>query len=115
MSPGKRGSQLRFQPSVAISRVAASSLRPPGGLAPAGAISLAQGEPDFPTPEPVIEALCRAAAGGYTRYGDMNGDPELRAAIAALASRIADGRTPSARSWSATAGPRPSRPRSWPR
>jgi aspartate aminotransferase len=80
---------LRFQPSAAISRVAAASLRPPGGLAPAGAISLAQGEPDFPTPEPVIEALCQAAAGGYTRYGDMNGDPELRAAIAGLATRIA--------------------------
>jgi aspartate aminotransferase len=80
---------LDFQPSAAISRVAAASLRPPGGLVPAGAISLAQGEPDFPTPEPVIEALCQAARGGYTRYGDMNGDPELRAVIAGLASRIA--------------------------
>jgi aspartate aminotransferase len=84
-----KGRHLRFQPSAAISRVAAASLRPPGGLAPAGAISLAQGEPDFPTPEPVIEALCQAARGGYTRYGDMNGDPELRAAIAERASRIA--------------------------
>jgi aspartate aminotransferase len=80
---------LDFQPSAAIRRVAAASLRPPGGLVPAGAISLAQGEPDFPTPEPVIEALCQAARGGYTRYGDMNGDPELRAVIAGLASRIA--------------------------
>jgi aspartate aminotransferase len=84
-----KGRHLRFQPSAAISRVAAASLRPPGGLAPAGAISLAQGEPDFPTPEPVIEALCQAVRGGYTRYGDMNGDPELRSAIAELASRIA--------------------------
>jgi aspartate aminotransferase len=80
---------LDFQPSAAISRVAAASLRPPGGLAPAGAISLAQGEPDFPTPEPITEALSRAVRDGYTRYGDMNGDPELRAAIAALASGIA--------------------------
>ena len=89
MSGTTKGRHLRFQPSAAISRVAAASLRPPGGLAPAGAISLAQGEPDFPTPEPVIEALCQAARGGYTRYGDMNGDPELRAAIAERASRIA--------------------------
>jgi aspartate aminotransferase len=80
---------LRFQPSAAVSRVTANSLRPPGDLAPAGAISLAQGEPDFPTPEPVIEALCQAASSGYTRYGDMNGDPELRAVIAQLVSRIA--------------------------
>jgi aspartate aminotransferase len=83
------GDSVHFEPSAAISRVAAASLRPPGGLAPAGAISLAQGEPDFPTPEPVIEALVQAVRGGYTRYGDMNGDPELRAAIAERASRIA--------------------------
>jgi aspartate aminotransferase len=54
-----------------------------------GTISLAQGEPDFATPEPVIEALRRAVGNGYTHYGDMNGDPELRDAIAQHVSQIA--------------------------
>jgi aspartate aminotransferase len=80
---------MLFQPSAAIERVARTSLRPPGAVAPQGVVSLAQGEPDFATPEPIVAALCRAARGGYTHYGDMNGDPELREAIAELASRIA--------------------------
>jgi aspartate aminotransferase len=81
--------QMLFQPSAAIARVARASLRPPGGAAARGVISLAQGEPDFATPEPIVEALCRAVRAGYTYYGDMNGDPELRAAIAQRASQIA--------------------------
>jgi aspartate aminotransferase len=80
---------MLFQQSAAIARVARASLRPPGGVAPQGVISLAQGEPDFATPEPIVEALRRAVRDGYTRYGDMNGDPELREAIAQQASRIA--------------------------
>ena len=80
---------MLFQQSAAIARVAEASLRPPGGVAPPGAISLAQGEPDFATPEPIVEALSKAVRDGYTRYGDMNGDPELREAIAQQASRIA--------------------------
>jgi aspartate aminotransferase len=80
---------MLFQQSAAIARVARASLRPPGGVPPPGVISLAQGEPDFATPEPIAEALRRAVRDGYTRYGDMNGDPELREAIAQQASRIA--------------------------
>src|SRR5487761_1880047 len=80
---------MLFQQSAAIARVARASLRPPGGMVGPGVISLAQGEPDFATPEPIAEALCRAVRDGYTRYGDMNGDPELREAIAQQASRIA--------------------------
>jgi aspartate aminotransferase len=80
---------MRFQQSAAIARVARASLRPPGGVAPQGVISLAQGEPDFATPEPIAEALRRALQDGYTRYADMNGDPELREAIARQASQIA--------------------------
>jgi aspartate aminotransferase len=80
---------MLFQQSAAIARVARASLRPPGGVAPQGVISLAQGEPDFATPEPIAEALRRALRDGYTRYADMNGDPELREAIARQASQIA--------------------------
>ena len=80
---------MHFQPSAAATRLATASLRPAGGLAPAGTVSLAQGEPDFATPEPITEALCRAVRDGYTHYGDMNGDPELREAIAHNASQLA--------------------------
>jgi aspartate aminotransferase len=83
---------MLFRHSRAIERVARASLRPAGGSQPPGTISLAQGEPDFPTPAPIVEALDQAVRDGYTRYGDMNGDPELREAIAEHASRIS--RTP---------------------
>ncbi|WPB89344.1 pyridoxal phosphate-dependent aminotransferase [Streptomyces malaysiensis] len=46
------------------------------------------GEPDFPTPEPIAEALRQALRDGYTHYGDLNGDPELRDTIAAQADRL---------------------------
>ena len=81
---------MLFQQSAAIARVARASLRPPGGMPGQGVISLAQGEPDFATPEPIAAALRRALRDGYTGYADMNGDPELREAIAQHASRIAD-------------------------
>jgi aspartate/methionine/tyrosine aminotransferase len=41
------------------------------------------GEPDFPTPAPVIEAAQRAIAAGGVYYTSALGLPELRAAIAA--------------------------------
>jgi aspartate/methionine/tyrosine aminotransferase len=40
------------------------------------------GEPDFPTPEPVLAAGQRALAAGHTRYTPALGLPELRTAIA---------------------------------
>ena len=63
---------------------------PRAGCRRRASIPLAQGEPDFATPEPIAEALRRALRDGYTGYADMNGDPELREAIAQHASRIAD-------------------------
>ena len=39
------------------------------------------GEPDFPTPEPVIRAGQQALAAGHTHYTPAAGLPELRAAI----------------------------------
>ncbi len=44
--------------------------------------SLSAGEPDFDTPEFIIEAALKALKDGYTRYGPAAGDPELREAIA---------------------------------
>jgi aspartate aminotransferase len=44
-------------------------------------INLGQGEPDFPTPEHVIEAALRAMRAGETRYTDTDGTPQLKAAV----------------------------------
>jgi len=46
-------------------------------------IGLSQGEPDFDTPEHIIEAAHRAMRGGRTRYTPVDGTPELKQAIVA--------------------------------
>ena len=46
------------------------------------AIHLEVGEPDFPTPEHVVEAAHEAARAGQTRYAPNAGVPELREALA---------------------------------
>ena len=46
-------------------------------------VSLATGEPDFPTPPEVIEAAHRAALAGQTKYTATLGTADLRAAVAA--------------------------------
>lgn len=45
-------------------------------------IGLSQGEPDFPTPEHVNTAGRAAINRGLTRYTDVDGTPELKAAVA---------------------------------
>ena len=44
-------------------------------------IDLTVGEPDFPTPLPILAAAKRALDEGYTRYTSVPGLPELRASI----------------------------------
>lgn len=44
-------------------------------------IGLTAGEPDFATPEHVIEAAARAMRDGKTKYTDVGGTPELRQAV----------------------------------
>jgi aspartate/methionine/tyrosine aminotransferase len=50
-------------------------------------IHLEIGEPDFPTPEHIVEAAKKALDEGWTHYGPTQGLPELREAIAATVSR----------------------------
>jgi aspartate aminotransferase len=50
-------------------------------------IHLEIGEPDFPTPQHVVEAGKRALDEGWTKYGPTQGLPELRESIAAYISR----------------------------
>ena len=44
-------------------------------------ISLSAGEPDFDTPDNIKEAAIRALKEGKTKYTDVDGIPELKAAI----------------------------------
>ena len=50
-------------------------------------VELAQGEPDFNTPDHVIEAAYRAMHAGQTHYTQVDGTPELKAAIVAKFKR----------------------------
>lgn len=62
--------------TLAITRLAADLRRQGHDV-----IGLAQGEPDFDTPEPIREAAKRAIDSGQTRYTDVDGTPELKDAI----------------------------------
>ena len=53
-----------------------------------GAINLAQGFPDFDTPEEIKEAAKRAVDGGINQYPVTWGSPRFRAAIAAKYARF---------------------------
>ena len=53
-------------------------------------VSLTQGEPDFNTPEHVVEAAYRAMRSGQTHYTPVDGTPELKDAIASKFRREND-------------------------
>jgi aspartate aminotransferase len=44
-------------------------------------VSLSAGEPDFDTPQNIKDAIAKALAEGRTKYTDVDGIPELKAAI----------------------------------
>src|SRR3989337_1717525 len=50
-------------------------------------IGLGQGEPDFDTPDNIKEAAIRAIRAGKTKYTNVDGIPELKAAIVAKFKR----------------------------
>jgi aspartate aminotransferase len=69
-------------------RIRAASRRPKTlGVAVPGAVSLAMGEPDSNTPQPVVEAAVRALRAGRTRYSQITGSPDLRQEIASHLAR----------------------------
>ncbi len=55
-------------------------------------ISLAAGDPDFATPEHIVQALTDAVVAGATHYGQPQGDPELRMALAEQIGEVANRR-----------------------
>ena len=76
-----------FQQSTTLARVKPSATNAASAKARAlkaqgrNIISLDVGEPDFDTPENIREAGIRAIREGKTRYTDVDGTPELKAAI----------------------------------
>lgn len=51
-------------------------------------ISIGGGEPEYKTPEHIIEAMKKAMDDGYTHYGDFKHMPELREAVAAKYQKL---------------------------
>lgn len=76
-----------FVPSTALNRIKPSPTlavtQLAGELKRAGRdiISLGAGEPDFNTPEHIQQAAIAAMRAGQTKYTDVDGTPELKAAV----------------------------------
>ncbi|ARM92118.1 aspartate aminotransferase B (plasmid) [Rhizobium sp. CIAT894] len=77
-----RVASIKSSPSMAVS-MAAKAMRAKGE----NVIDLSLGEPDFETPDHVVEAAVEAMRKGLTRYTAPNGLPELRQAIVAKFKR----------------------------
>src|SRR4051812_32999920 len=77
-----------FRPSAAVQRILDHSRRPVGRNLP-GVIRLVSGDPDVSTPEYIRRALADAIMAGETHYVDGQGEPALRAALAAQVARAA--------------------------
>jgi aspartate/methionine/tyrosine aminotransferase len=77
-----------FVPSRMVRELDAHSQRL---FSPSGpeVVPLHFGDPDFPTPEHICTALLAAIREGATHYAALDGDPELRAALAGEVSRTA--------------------------
>src|SRR3990172_8887559 len=74
----------RIQPSATIAvSMKARQLKAAGQ----DIISLSAGEPDFDTPENIKMAAVKALKDGKTKYTDVDGIPELKAAICAKFKR----------------------------
>ena len=77
-----RVSNISLSPSMVVS-MAAQSMRARGEEV----VDLSLGEPDFATPEHIVEAASRAMRDGETRYTGPAGSPALRAAVVAKFER----------------------------
>ncbi len=76
MTLSRRARDLKPSATLAIT-ARAKQLRAEG----VDVIGFGAGEPDFPTPEHVVEAAVDAVRAGDTRYTPVGGTPELKAAV----------------------------------
>ncbi len=75
-------SRIKPSPTMAVTALA-RELRAAGR----DIIGLGAGEPDFDTPDFVKEAAIQAIRAGFTKYTNVDGTPELKAAVAAKFER----------------------------
>ena len=74
---------MSFKPATRLAGIEKSLIRQIYDRAPAGAINLGLGEPDFPTPQVIRTEAARFMSTGKIRYTPNAGLLELRRAIAA--------------------------------
>ncbi|MPY48825.1 pyridoxal phosphate-dependent aminotransferase [Streptomyces acidicola] len=82
MPPTITSQPARFATAEAVARIAAASRRTQQPQSRGDLVSLAMGEPDFDTPEPVTEAAFASLRAGRTHYSPLLGEPPLREALA---------------------------------
>ena len=77
---------MSVQPSDAVKRLSGSQrthqLAGAAQLRQRGIVPLNSGDPNFDTPEYIVDAAHQAMRDGFTHYAPAQGDPELRTAIA---------------------------------
>lgn len=73
---------IDFTAAPAVQRVESTSRRVQQPASTADLVSLAVGEPDFDTPQVIVDAAHASAARGRTHYAPMAGDNALRRRIA---------------------------------
>ena len=75
---------IALQPSLTLAISARAAAMKQAGR---DICSMSAGEPDFGTPDFIVEAAIQALRDGVTRYGPAAGDPQLRDAIAEKLTR----------------------------
>lgn len=81
MGPSKRIKGIAGSKTLEINALA-QSMKQKG----IDVVNLTAGEPDFPTPQPIVEAAIEALKAGLTKYTDSSGIPQLRQKIAQYVS-----------------------------
>lgn len=76
VKPSHRAASVRISPTLAVAAHAAELQRAGRDI-----LNLAAGQSDFDTPEHAKAAARDAISAGFTRYTDIDGTPELKAAV----------------------------------
>lgn len=76
MTPSKRIARLKPSPTLALNTKANTLIKNGTRVA-----NFAVGEPDFPTPAPIVEKAIESLRAGRTKYGAAGGGAELRQAV----------------------------------
>lgn len=76
VKPSHRAASVRISPTLAVAAHAAELQRTGHNI-----LNLAAGQPDFDTPAHIKAAAIAAIEAGFTKYTEIDGTPELKAAV----------------------------------